>query len=107
MIGAIDSDVSMEILLSYLTHIVDVRCIIMYLHLFEGCVKSDPKSIQLIKELKQHCSDMFILDDADVPWFPMDIADLDFIANRTMVAGTDLQSDHPGFNDKGGSCCIL
>ena len=26
---------------------------------------------------------------------------MDFIANRTLSAGTDLESDHPGFNDPG------
>jgi phenylalanine-4-hydroxylase len=35
-----------------------------------------------------------------VPWFPRHISDLDKIANRTMDAGADLESDHPGFSDE-------
>lgn len=34
-----------------------------------------------------------------VHWFPRHISELDLIANRTLDAGVDLQSDHPGFND--------
>ena len=36
-----------------------------------------------------------------VQWFPRHISELDLIANRTLDAGIDLQSDHPGFNDAG------
>lgn len=34
-----------------------------------------------------------------VQWFPRHVSELDYIANRTLDAGTDLESDHPGFND--------
>ena len=34
-----------------------------------------------------------------VPWFPRHISDLDLIATKTLDAGTDIESDHPGFND--------
>lgn len=33
-------------------------------------------------------------------WYPKKVSDLDIIANRVLEAGTDLKSDHPGFNDK-------
>ena len=32
-------------------------------------------------------------------WYPKTHKDLDIIANRVLEAGTDLKSDHPGFND--------
>ena len=32
-------------------------------------------------------------------WFPRHLSELDMIANRTLDAGDDLESDHPGFND--------
>ena len=42
---------------------------------------------------------MLLLDQREVPWFPIHISELDAIANRTLGLGTDLASDHPGAND--------
>ncbi len=42
---------------------------------------------------------LLVLDDRRVPWFPRHVAELDRIANNTLEAGSDLESDHPGFND--------
>lgn len=33
-----------------------------------------------------------------VPWFPRRIEDLDTVSQKTLDAGSDLESDHPGFN---------
>ncbi len=65
---------------------------------FQGSIGESNTDL-LMKDLKTQCSNMFILDDKKVPWFPRSAADLDFIANRILDAGTDLDSDHPGFND--------
>lgn len=42
---------------------------------------------------------MLLLDQREVPWFPVHIAELDCIANRTLDLGTDLPSSHPGAHD--------
>jgi len=34
-----------------------------------------------------------------VPWFPTHIADIDQFSTKTLDAGAELESDHPGFND--------
>ena len=54
----------------------------------------------LLKALGDHCGYVFILDGKQVPWFPRHISDLDLVANRTLGAGLELESDHPGFNDQ-------
>jgi phenylalanine-4-hydroxylase len=34
-----------------------------------------------------------------VPWFPLRISDIDSFSTKTLDAGAELESDHPGFND--------
>lgn len=53
----------------------------------------------VIGELERAAVRLMVLDGRKVPWFPRDVADLDFIANNTLDAGTDLHADHPGFSD--------
>lgn len=44
---------------------------------------------------------MKMLDNRVVPWFPRDVGELDLVANKTLEAGVDIESDHPGFLDQG------
>jgi phenylalanine-4-hydroxylase len=53
----------------------------------------------VIGDLQRDTLKLLILDEREVPWFPRYIAELDRIAGHTLQAGTDLQSDHPGFHD--------
>jgi phenylalanine-4-hydroxylase len=53
----------------------------------------------LLDALKPMTDKLLILDEKRVHWFPRHIAELDLIADRTLDAGVDLESDHPGFKD--------
>jgi Biopterin-dependent aromatic amino acid hydroxylase len=61
---------------------------------------SDARVDLLLKDLRAMTTRLLILDEKRVHWFPRHISELDLIANRTLSAGTDLESDHPGFHDK-------
>ena len=61
--------------------------------------REDPVIQKLINDLSKKSRSILVLDQKVVPWYPRHISDLDLIANRTMDAGADLESDHPGFND--------
>ncbi|MEQ8858835.1 MAG: ACT domain-containing protein [Pseudomonadales bacterium] len=53
----------------------------------------------VIADLERNTLKLLVLDDRKVPWFPRHVAELDRIADHTLDAGSDLQSDHPGFMD--------
>lgn len=58
------------------------------------------KSVEAaISELEAMADKLLVLDNRKVPWFPRHIAELDLVVRHTLDAGSDLESDHPGFND--------
>jgi phenylalanine-4-hydroxylase len=61
--------------------------------------RGDEPIDRLLRDLEQHAVKLLVLDEREVPWFPRHVSELDLIANRTLDAGTDLESDHPGFHD--------
>jgi hypothetical protein len=54
---------------------------------------------KLLHDLAPFTEKLLLLDEKDVHWFPRHISELDAIAHRTLDAGVDLESDHPGFRD--------
>lgn len=61
--------------------------------------RGDRNVEKLLKALAPMTDKLLVLDEKQVNWFPRHISELDLIANRTLDAGVDLESDHPGFND--------
>jgi len=53
----------------------------------------------LLAELQSCATSLNVLESKKVPWFPRRAKELDIVANKILDAGTDLESDHPGFND--------
>jgi hypothetical protein len=65
---------------------------------FHGSV-DDPAVQKLMRDLDPLTDKLLVLDEKDVHWFPRHVSELDLIAHRTLDAGVDLESDHPGFKD--------
>jgi phenylalanine-4-hydroxylase len=62
----------------------------------------EEESVQrCLSELKSCCvkSTLFRIAAPSVPWFPRKLQDLDQFSRVTLSAGSELQSDHPGFID--------
>lgn len=53
----------------------------------------------LLTDLRLHTRDVQVLSSRRVPWFPRRLRDLDQVAAQVLDAGSELQSDHPGFQD--------
>ena len=53
----------------------------------------------LLEALASQTSSHTLLAPRRVPWFPTSIRDIDAFSAKTLDAGADLESDHPGFND--------
>lgn len=66
---------------------------------FDGSLEQ-PVVQKLMKDLGPLTDKLLVLDEKDVHWFPRHISELDLIAHRTLDAGVDLESDHPGFKDE-------
>jgi len=67
----------------------------------EACSKSDERLHRCLKEVKatDGVHRVSIMEDREVPWFPLNIRDLDITVD-TLDGGTALiNEDHPGFND--------
>eukprot|EP00474_Spongospora_subterranea_P003089 CRZ03547.1 hypothetical protein [Spongospora subterranea] len=54
---------------------------------------------KLISDLQSVCKSVTLIGSRKVPWFPRRISDMDLISQATLDAGSDLESDHPGFSD--------
>ncbi|KAJ0399839.1 hypothetical protein ATCC90586_005381 [Pythium insidiosum] len=62
--------------------------------------RGDPVVDALLDDLRRNCLDVMILHDKKVPWFPRKIKELDRSVSQVLDAGSDLESDHPGFHDQ-------
>lgn len=55
---------------------------------------------ELVNDLIRSTKNVTLMGTEEVPWFPRKISDIDVFCHRTLDAGADLESDHPGFSDK-------
>jgi len=61
--------------------------------------EGDPREAVLLDRLGLAAERMMVLDGSQVPWFPRQSQELDRVANETIGAELELESDHPGFTD--------
>lgn len=60
---------------------------------------TDPHVVALLAELRNVSLNASTKTPVQVPWFPTRIADIDLFGTKTLDAGAELESDHPGFSD--------
>lgn len=65
---------------------------------FQGTLQDDNVR-ELVNELIKLCKNVNLMGTEEVPWFPRKISDIDVFCHRTLDAGSELESDHPGFHD--------
>jgi hypothetical protein len=66
---------------------------------FQGTLQDDNVRL-LVNDLIRTSKNVSLMGTEEVPWFPRKISDIDVFCHRTLDAGADLESDHPGFNDE-------
>jgi phenylalanine-4-hydroxylase len=69
-------------------------------HMYDFVVDFQGSAFKLMEDLNISCTQVKMLDAKTVPWFPQTLADLGHCVHGTLDAGAELESDHPGFNDK-------
>lgn len=57
------------------------------------------QAINKLRNSPDACERVTLLGSEKIPWFPRKISDIDFFQKQTLEAGSELQSDHPGFSD--------
>jgi phenylalanine-4-hydroxylase len=63
---------------------------------------ADDKNVSaLLRELRHSAVTWTLHAPSIVPWFPLRISDIDKFSTKTLDAGSELESDHPGFADPG------
>lgn len=78
---------------------IDDAKIVNFIADFNGRI-TDPNISSMIKDLEAVSKQVTLLTTPEVPWFPTQILDFNYIGKRILGAGDGIQDcDHPGFHD--------
>ena len=66
---------------------------------FDGRAGDGGRVDALLAALTSLCTNVTLSPAALVPWFPLHARDIDRFSSKTLDAGAELESDHPGFSD--------